>query len=285
VPAARGRGTERRAAWLLFGAALAAAPAMAQEQHLDAPYVPTPQVVVDEMLRLAGTGPRDHVFDLGSGDGRIVITAARTFGARATGVELDFHLAIQSEARARELGLEDRVSILEEDLFRVDLQDATVVTLYLVPRIMRKVKPRLLALRPGTRIVSHDFDFDDWRPDRQTTIRKNVFLWVVPAQVGGRWRVEPAAPIVSGRLELAVEQRYQVLAVRAWLDGEPTQVWEAQLTGERLSFVMVDGRDRDNEAGLYFEGRVRDGVIEGTVARGVGRTRTAGPWRAVRAGS
>jgi len=267
--------------WL---AALAATPALAQPT-LEIPYVPTPQVVVDEMLRLAGVGPQDVVMDLGSGDGRIVITAAKKFGARAIGVELDFNLLIQSEESARQAGVQDRVKFLEQDLFKADLSQATVITFYLLPSVMRKLKPRLLELKPGTRLVAHDFDFEDWKPDQKTTIRKNVFLWIVPAKAAGRWQTRLQIPPIERQLEIAFTQRYQVLTANAWLNGVQAQVWEARLDGDRLSFVVVDGTDPDNEANLYFEGRVIGNAIEGEVARGVGAARATYRWRAVRTGS
>src|SRR5687768_9418290 len=165
------------------GVALAAAsvaPLIAHSQFFDVPFVPTPQVVVDEMLRLAGVGPNDVVYDLGSGDGRIVITAARKFGARAVGVELDNHLIYQSEESARQANLGERVKFLQQDFFKTDFSEASVVTLYLLPAVMRRLRDTMLKLKPGTRLVAHDFDFEDWQPDRKTTIRKNVFLWIVP---------------------------------------------------------------------------------------------------------
>ena len=165
-----------------------------RSQQFDVPFVPTPQVVVDEMLRLANVGPGDFVIDLGSGDGRIPIAAAKKFGARALGVDLDFHLIIQSEESARQAAVEDRVKFMQQDLFKTDLGPATVITMYLLPAVNRRLRPQLLDLKPGTRIVAHDFDLDDWKPDRKVTIRKNVFLWIVPAKVAGRWRMRLALP-------------------------------------------------------------------------------------------
>ncbi len=261
---------------------LAGVPALAQPKG-DVPYVPTPQVTVDEMLRLASVGPQDFVLDLGSGDGRIVITAARKFGARGLGVDLDFHLVIQSEESARQAGVENRVNFLQQDLFKTDLAQATVITMYLLPGVTRRLRPRLLDLKPGTRIVSHDFDLEDWKPDRKTYIRKNVFLWIVPAKVEGRWQARLALPPVERQLELTLTQRFQELSAHARLNGVPTQVWEPKIEGERISFMIVDSADRDNEATLYFEGRVSGDAIEGNVTRGVGSSRSTIPWRAARA--
>ena len=265
---------------------LAVSTAVAQEAEppkLDAPYVPTPQVTVDEMLRIAGVGPKDVVVDLGSGDGRIVITAAQKFGARGFGVELDWRLNLQAVENARAAGVEDRVRFLEQDLFKTDLNEATVVATYLLPFMMLRLRTAVLGLKPGTRVVSHDFDFGDWRPDQKTYIRKNVFLWIVPANVAGRWQMRlPLAP-VERLLDLEVTQRYQDVSAHSRLNGVPTQVWEPKLTGDRLSFAIVDTTDRENEATLYFEGRARGDVIEGEVVRGAGSTRTTHKWQARRA--
>jgi hypothetical protein len=259
-------------------------PASAAEKIVvpDVPFVPTPQVVVDEMLRVANVGKDDFVMDLGSGDGRIAITAAKKFGARAMGVELDEHLIIQSEEGARQAGVEDRVRFLRQDLFKTDLKQASVITMYLLPSVNRRLRPRLLDLRPGTRIVAHDFDLEDWKPDHMTTIRKNVFLWIVPAKVGGRWRARVALPDGPRTIEVELNQRFQEVNGLARIDGQVTQMWEAKLRGERLSFVLVDAADRENEASLYFDGRVTGNAIEGEIRRGVGSSQTRIKWQATK---
>jgi SAM-dependent methyltransferase len=166
----------RRAAVL---ACFACGAAWAQSAS-DAPYVPTPQPLGEAMLEMAGVGPADTVIDLGSGDGRVVITAARQFGARGIGVELDFHLLIQSEESARQAGVADRVRFLQQDLFRADLSQATVVTLYLLPAMYPRLLPRLRALKPGTRIVVHRFPLPGWAPVREARLEERYFLYVVP---------------------------------------------------------------------------------------------------------
>jgi SAM-dependent methyltransferase len=275
--------TRRRA--IGGGAALLAAvavPAISQSQFFDVPFVPTPQVVVDEMLTQAGVGPRDLVYDLGSGDGRIVITAARKFGARAIGVELDNHLIYQSEESARQANVLDRVKFLQQDFFKTDFSEATVITLYLLPPVMKRLRERMLQLKPGTRLVAHDFDFDDWRPDRKTTIRKNVFLWIVPAKVGGRWQVRSGAPGGDLTFDMEIRQKYQELDGFARFDNQPGGLWEPKLEGDRISFVVVDARDRDNESSFYFQGRVAGNAMEGDVVRGAGSSQTRFKWSAVR---
>ncbi|HKA39504.1 MAG TPA: SAM-dependent methyltransferase [Burkholderiales bacterium] len=263
---------------------LAVEPVFAQDepQKLDAPYVATPQVTVDEMLRVANVGPQDVVVDLGSGDGRIPITAAKKFGARGVGVELDWRLNLQAAENARLAGVENRVKFLEQDLFKTDLSEATVITTYLLPFMMLRLRTVFLGLKPGTRIVSHDFDFGDWRPDQKTYVRKNVFLWIVPAPVAGRWQMRLPLPPIERLLDLELTQRYQDVSAHARLNGVPTQVWELKLAGDRLTFAIVDATDRENEVILYFDGRVRGDVIEGEVTRGVGSERSAMKWRAAR---
>ncbi len=260
-----------------------AVPARAQFPY-DVPYVPTPQVVVDEMLRVAKVGPQDFVIDLGSGDGRIPITAAKKFGARGLGVDLDKQLTSESEENARYAGVGDRVKFLTQDLFKTDIGQATVITMYLLPQVNRRLRPRLLDLKPGTRIVAHDFDLDDWKPDEKTTIRKNVFLWIVPAKVGGRWQARIALPGGERGFEFDFRQQFQEIDGLARIDGQMAQMWEAGLRGDRIRFIIVDSTDRENEASLYFEGRVAGNAIEGSIRRGVGAEQTRIPWRAVRAG-
>lgn len=160
----------------------AAAPSFgAAEPERHVPFVPTPDDVAVQMLELAKVGPADHVMDLGSGDGRIVILAARRYGASGTGFEIIPHLVAQSRERAKREGVDGKVKFVEQDLFKADLDPATVITLYLFPDVNLKLRPSLLALRPGTRIVSHDFDMGDWTPERRVDIdHSRIFLWTVP---------------------------------------------------------------------------------------------------------
>lgn len=164
----------------------------------EVPFVTTPDNVTLEMLRLARVGPRDHVIDLGSGDGRIVILAAKRFGASGLGVEIVPELVQRSIRSARDAGVADRVSFREQDLFQTDLSPATVVTMYLLPQVNLQLRPALLALKPGTRVVSHDWDMGDWKPDESTVVPvpdkqigldkfSRVHLWVVPEHFDGLW--------------------------------------------------------------------------------------------------
>ncbi len=261
-------------------------PAAAQQQPFpDVPFVPTPHVVIDEMLRLANVTPQDYVMDLGSGDGRVLIRAARLFGARGMGVELDADLVAESTATAADAGVADRVSFRQQDLFKTDFSSAMVITMYLLPGVMMRLQPRLLELKPGTRLVSHDFRLGDWKPDVTTQIRKNTFLWIVPAKVAGQWRMRVALPGGEHDIDLELRQKYQEVDGYGKFGPRHAQIWEPKLSGDRLSFVMVDDRDREDEAALHFEGRVSGDVIEGSVHRGAGKAQTEHAWRAVRAPS
>lgn len=167
---------------LLFAGAPNAQPTIAQVHEADALYLPTPQPVVDAMLRLAGVSRADIVYDLGSGDGRIPIAAARTYGARGVGIELDGRMLELARANARKSGMERLVEFREEDLFRADIREATVVTLFLFPQMNLRLAPKLRAeLRPGTRIVSHRFGLGDWPPDMTVEVAgRPLFFWKIP---------------------------------------------------------------------------------------------------------
>ncbi|HEY8359218.1 MAG TPA: class I SAM-dependent methyltransferase [Ramlibacter sp.] len=204
--------------FLLLAAALL--PVRAQPIE-EVPFITSPDNVTLEMLRVAGVGPTDHVIDLGSGDGRIVILAARRFGASGLGVEIDPNLVRQSQRHARDAGVDGRVTFLEQDLFKTDLAPATVITMYLLPEVNLALRPSVLALKPGTRIVSHDWDMGDWKPDQTTVLpvpdkkvglekSSKVHLWVVPARVDGLWCGNGALRGAS----LQVRQRYQQFDAR-----------------------------------------------------------------------
>ncbi len=211
------------------------------------------------------------------------MTLARAkFGARGVGVEIDPRLVQLARQNAQRAGVAERVKFLRQDLFTTDLREATVVALYLSPNLNERLRPKLLALAPGTRIVSHSSGMGEWRPDRKTAIRKDVLLWIVPAAVAGRWRATLEPGPQARELALEIAQRFQGIDASAVFEGAPAHVWEARLEGDRLSFVIVEHLGTDREAGLYFDGRVAGRVIEGSVARGVGEARRVVPWRAVR---
>lgn len=248
----------------------------------DVPFVPTPDVVVEEILRIANVGPGDFVMDLGSGDGRILIAAARKFGARGIGVDLDPDRIEESTYNAQLQGVSERVAFQQQDLFKFDFSQATVVTMYLLPSVNMRLRSRLLSdLKPGTRIVSHDFDMEDWQPDDRSTVRKNVFLWIVPAKVDGRWRATIALPAGERGYDIEIRQKFQEIDGLARYDKKVAGLWNARLRGERVSFVIVDDSG-SLDSNLYFEGRVSGDAMEGTIKRGVGNAQTQIPWRAVR---
>ena len=165
------------------------------------PYVPTPQEVVERMLEIAKVGPQDYLIDLGSGDGRIVVTAAKKYGARGFGVDLNPVRIKESVENAAKAGVSDRAAFHQRDLFDTNLSDATVITMYLLPRVNLELRPKLLELQPGTRLVSHDFSMDDWKPDAFVEMdvkekygdsggKSSIYFWIVPARVAGPWRWE-----------------------------------------------------------------------------------------------
>jgi SAM-dependent methyltransferase len=271
----------RLAALALIAPMLFAGTAGAQDTGLPpdipTPYLPSTTVAVDEMLRLAGVGPGDLVADLGSGDGRVVISAARDYGARGLGIELDAKLVAESRDNARKAGVEDRVTFRQGDVLKSDYRDATVVTLYLLPNLVDKLKPRLLEMKPGTRIVAHDYGFSGWKPDRRLLISKSYLLYIVPARVAGRWRLSFTLPDGEREYDFELKQTYQELYGGASVAGGYLPAFEARLQGDRIEFVLVE-----SDTVHRFEGRVRGLEIEGVVRSGGGRAPTEGRWRATR---
>ena len=236
---------------------------------LDAPYVVTDYEVVDAMLALAGVRPEDFVVDLGSGDGRILIAAARSHGARGLGVDIDPARIREATVNAAAAGVGHRVRFVRQDLFQTPLADADVVTLYLTPEVNLRLRPRILAeMRPGARLVSHDFDMGDWRPDQRQRIgTATIFLWLVPARLAGRWTLT-----VDGRAAaMALTQDYQQLRGTIAAAGRDVRVEQGVVAGDRVRFIadLPGGR-------RVFEGRAVDDSIE-PLAPDAG-------WRAVRAG-
>ncbi|HWP88390.1 MAG TPA: methyltransferase domain-containing protein [Burkholderiales bacterium] len=258
-----------------------ATPSARAQFSYDVPFVPTPYVVVEEMLRLAKVGADDFVMDLGSGDGRILIAAARKFGARGVGVDLDPDRIEESLYSAQLQGVSDRVTFLQQDLFKFDLSSATVITMYLLPSVNMKLRSRLYDLKPGTRIVAHDFDLEDWQPDQKSTVRKNVFLWIVPAKAGGRWRTTVALPAGERTYDIEIRQKFQEIDGLARYDKKVAGLWNAKLSGERINFVIVDDSG-SLDSNLYFDGKVSADGMEGTIVRGVGADQKQIPWRATR---
>jgi hypothetical protein len=266
-----------------FTAAFAATPqAYKYLEKLVAPYVPTNQPTVEAMLRIANVGADDYVIDLGSGDGRILITAAKKHGARGFGVDLDPQLVKESLENARIAGVSDRVQFYQRDLLETRISEASVITLYLLPEINRKLRPRLLKeLKPGTRIVAHDFDLGEWKPDIKANVRgtgSQIFFWVVPAPVAGKWNIR----ITDGGepYEVEFKQVFQEIEGAASRADRPFYLRNASLEGDRIAFVLID--DRDYMLQWRFEGRVSGSVIEGTMRGEAKAPRAQYKWRATR---
>ena len=250
------------------------------------PYVPTPQIVVDEMLKLANVGTADFVVDLGSGDGRMIITAARNFKAKGLGVDIDAGLVSLAQKQAKAAGIADLAKFIEQDMFKADVSKATVITLYVLPDFMEKLRPKLLKeLRPGTRIVAHDYHMGDWYPDRQFSMtvpekvkangtdKAYLYLWIVPSLISGDWRME--LDTESGRqiVALSINQRYQMINASAENIFGPMKIDNATLRGDQISFDLPLGAQT-----YRFTGKVENSKMAGNAVTS-GGTRPV-PWRA-----
>ena len=269
-------------------AALLCAPTFAQEGRGDVVYVPTPQVVVDEMLRMAKVGPNDYLIDLGSGDGRFVITAAQK-DARAFGVDLDTHLLRIARENAKKAGVPEQATFIEQNLFETDLSKATVVSTYLLPQMNLKLRPKILQLKPGTRVVAHDYHMGAWYPDDQKDIIvpekkvgtpgiSYVYLWYVPAQVAGKWRADVNVAGKSVPYELAFEQSFQILEGNMRSGNDSTLV-RGRLNGDAISFIAQPKGSPGNQR-HEFTGRVNGDTIDGTVKIGEGNAVREAKWTA-----
>ncbi|MBN1240392.1 MAG: class I SAM-dependent methyltransferase [Gammaproteobacteria bacterium] len=268
------------AMWWFVSALTAPAAAIADEIEFMPPYVPTVQDDVDLMLEIGDVGPGDYVVDLGSGDGRIVISAARR-GADGHGVEIDPELVEEATRRAEAAGVADRAAFVEGDIFDADISQASVVTLYLYPEVNLALRPRLLSeLRPGARVLSNSFDMGDWQPDvHDKTARSSggILMWVVPADVAGDWQLEVGE---DETFALNATQRFQKVSLRLAGDDGMLAVRSARLRGDRLEFVATAGGTR-----YLFNGRVDDDGIDGMVQVRDGGTVRVHSWHARRAAS
>jgi len=269
----------RRSFVLLFVLTLAAGTAALAQQAQpfkpevgqggkDVVWVPTPQALVDKMLDMAGVTTQDVVMDLGSGDGITVITAAKR-GARAIGIEYNPDMVELSKANAEKAGVSDKATFMKADLFETDFGQATVITMFLLPQINMKLRPKILDLKPGTRIVSNSFTMEDWTADETATVTEGcqtwctALLWIVPAKVEGRWQAAGG--------ELTFVQTFQQVSGTLQKNGTSAAITDGRLRGAELS-MTIDG--------AQYTGRVNGNTIEGTVATG-GKTV---PWKATRAG-
>lgn len=250
------------------------------------PYVPSPQSVVADMLRYADVGPQDYLIDLGSGDGRIVLTAAKVFGARGFGVEIKDDLVKRSNEAAQKEGLAERVKFIKQDLFKTDMSQATVITMYLLPDTVNLLKDKFLnELRPGTRIVSHDYPLTGWIPEKYVQMDLEdkvqisgvtttlIYLYVVPAKVAGRWSAQMPPAVSRQPATLQLRQQLTRVSGSARLDGKDVPLEEVKLRGDRISF-RLSGRKGE------FSGQIKGNSIAGEVQTGA----TKAPWSATLGG-
>jgi SAM-dependent methyltransferase len=257
--------------------------AAAGQTDTTSPYVTSPPTTVEHMLALAGVTANDFVVDLGSGDGRIVIAAAKRYGARAMGVEYDPKLVALSRQNAIAAGVADRVKFVEGDLFKVDLSAATVVTVYLLPDVNLKLRDKLLAeLKPGARLVAHDFGMESWQPDRTESVyapQKNngrggtsqIMLWYVPAQARGRWQIASEG-LPGGKAALTIAQNFQTIEGEIAMGEKAATLADPRLRGTEIRFaVPAEGGT------LQFVGQVDGDRMSGTVRGGAHEW----PWSAV----
>lgn len=222
----------------------------------DVVWVPTPDALITKMLKMAEVKPKDYVMDLGSGDGRIPIAAAKEFGANAVGIEYNPDMVTLSNRNAQRAGVTDKVKFVQGDIYETDLSKADVIAMYLLPRINLELRPKLLALKPGTRIVTHSFDMGDWKADGHTTAEeRHGYLWIVPAQVAGQWKVNSGGQ----QVELNLEQKYQNLSGTARIGKDSYTITEGRVKGEEVHIVLAGNKLPARE----FNGRFANGALTG----------------------
>lgn len=267
-----GRALRLLAVLMLFAGTVFAADDL---KRTGGPYVPTPQIVVDTMLRMANVGTNDFVIDLGSGDGVIVLTAAKQFKARGFGVDIDPELVKLSNDSAKTLGVADRARFLQQDVFKADLSQATVLTLYLLPGMMINLRQKVFnELRPGVRVVAHDYHFGgEWLADEEMSFdvpekeavtgvpKTTVRLWVVPAKIAGTWLLKLPAGSGSESYELTLRQYYKTIEGGAAAGGgRPVRLTQANLRGEDFSFAFpLEGK----AAAARFTAKIKGDAMEG----------------------
>ena len=239
------------------------------QQGKDVVWVPTPQELVDTMLSIAHVTPGDFVMDLGSGDGRTVITAAK-LGAHALGIEFNPDMVALSRRNAEIAGVTGKAEFIQGDLYEQDLSKATVITMFLLPEINLKLRPRLLNLKPGTRIVSNTFTMGEWEPDKEVNTDENwnswntALLWIVPAKVEGKWKI--------GKGELSLTQEFQFIHGAMKINGKESSISDGRLYGEEITFTIGDD---------LYNGIVNGSRITGTVTNKSSKS----DWTATRSGS
>jgi SAM-dependent methyltransferase len=258
-----------------------------QEKPLDVPYVPSKPEVVAEMLRMAKVGKNDVLYDLGCGDGRIVITAAQLFGNRGVGIDIDPDRIAESKENAEKAGVSNLVKFYEKDLFEAEFREATVVSLYLLTSVNLRLRPRLLdQLRPGTRVVSHNYGMDTWKPDESTVVMvneqsHNVYLWIVPANVSGTWEWTMSEGGKKIPYVLEFQQHFQWPAGNIKVNGVEMPLQAVKLDGDKISFAVEKGTG-GKTGSMSFEGRVVGNTIDGTAVAQGGAQPNRQSWKAKR---
>jgi len=235
-------------------------PSVGQEGK-DVIWVPTPQALVERMLQMAGTKPTDYVIDLGSGDGRTVITAVKKFGAQALGIEYNSDMVELAKRAAEKEGVAGKAQFIQADIFQTDFSKATVLTLYLLPSLNVKLRPTILNMKPGTRVVSHAFTMDDWQADQvDSADGRTAYMWIVPAKVAGTWKIDAG----SRNYEAVFTQQYQNIGGSTKADSKVVQFSNGKLRGETITFSITDEATSRRD----FTGRVNGSKIEGTMKTG-----------------
>ena len=246
------------------------------QQGKDVVWVPTPDEVVERMLTMAQTKPDDYVIDLGAGDGKIAIFAVKKFGAKSMGVEYNPDMVAYGQKNAQAAGVTGKAQIVHGDIFATDFTQATVLTMYLLPSLNMRLRPQILAMRPGTRVVTHAFNMEDWEPDESSDVDgRRVYFWVVPASVAGRWTLEMSGGGNSEKVSLNLEQKFQRIEGVAYLGPVLAGLREPRLSGFRISFAYVDGRGVRRD----FSGRVTGATMEGSYRTDSGQE---GRWSAAK---
>jgi SAM-dependent methyltransferase len=267
------RSTYRRAVVALLGAALLAPAAVAQDNEQpikkDVPYVPTPQELVEKMIEVAKVTEKDTVYDLGCGDGRMVVTAAKKHGARGIGVDIDPERIKEANANAKEAGVTDKVKFIQADLFTMDFKEADVLLMYLLPSVNVKLRPKILELKPGTRIVSHAFDMGDWEADDTIEVDgRTAYFWLVPAKVDGQWQATLKDGGQQKQATLNLKQEYQQVSGTAEIDGKKVEIKDAKLKGDQLTLAL----DGNKTYTVRVDGANMQEVAKGQGANGDAQT-------------
>jgi SAM-dependent methyltransferase len=258
-----------------------------QSKRPDVIFVPTPDRVVEEMLRVADIRKNDLIYDLGCGDGRIVIRAAQNVGSRGIGIDIDPQRIKESRQNASKAGVDHLVEFHEQDLFQADFSEATVVTLYLLPMLNLQLRPKLLTeLKPGTRVISHDFGMNEWLPDRKTVVvigdrHHWVYHWVVPANVIGHWKLSVGNLNTGNPMSMQLEQVYQYVVGAVVYEKSRKLLKNAKLSGSHLQFDL-DYQMNSVVVRMSFEGIVKGDVVTGTAVWNGGQEKMTSPWRAER---